>query len=48
VQLVTEIKLHRMLKHKHIVEFENFFEDKDNVYILMEMCHNKVGYQKIF
>jgi len=46
VQLVTEIKLHRMLKHKHIVEFENFFEDKDNVYILMEMCHNKVGYQK--
>jgi len=27
--------------HKHIVGFEHFFEDQDNVYILLELCKNQ-------
>ena len=41
-QLATEIKIHRSLKHAHIVGFDSFFEDKDNVYIVLELCANKV------
>ena len=40
-QLQTEIKIHRELCHKHVVKFEDVFEDKDNVYILMELCLNQ-------
>ncbi|KAL6050830.1 Serine/threonine-protein kinase plk1 [Balamuthia mandrillaris] len=40
-KLVSEIKLHHMLRHKHIVRFHCFFEDQVNVYILMELCENK-------
>lgn len=38
---MSEIKLHRSLRHDNIVRFEHFFEDADNVYILMELCENK-------
>jgi serine/threonine protein kinase len=39
-KLLSEIKIHRSLQHKHIVGFEHFFEDHDNVYILLELCVN--------
>lgn len=29
------------MEHQNIVKFERFFEDKDNVYILLELCENK-------
>ena len=39
-RILTEIKLHRSLIHEHICKYEHSFEDKRNVYILMEYCEN--------
>lgn len=36
----TEIKIHRTLKHLHVVRFERFFEDTLNAYIILELCDN--------
>ena len=36
----TEIKIHRTLKHLHVVRFERFFEDTLNAYIILELCNN--------
>uniref|UniRef100_A0A4W5RMB5 Serine/threonine-protein kinase PLK n=1 Tax=Hucho hucho TaxID=62062 RepID=A0A4W5RMB5_9TELE len=36
-----EIELHRILHHKHIVHFYHHFEDKDNIYILLEYCSRR-------
>lgn len=40
-KLMSEIKIHRSLHHAHIVGFQHFFEDNENVYILLEMCTNQ-------
>ncbi|CAK83826.1 unnamed protein product (macronuclear) [Paramecium tetraurelia] len=40
-KLITEIKLHKSLHHQHIVQFEDVFEDNENVYILLELCQNQ-------
>lgn len=37
-KLMSEIKIHRSLHHQHVVGFEHFFEDSENVYILLEIC----------
>ncbi|CAM9748371.1 unnamed protein product, partial [Hapterophycus canaliculatus] len=39
-KLQTEIKIHRTLQHPRVVRFEMFFEDRENVYILLELCTN--------
>jgi len=39
-KLVSEIQLHRALSHPNIVRFERQFEDKKNVYMLLECCSN--------
>jgi polo-like kinase 1 len=39
--LQAEIKIHRTLKHHHICEYKHFFEDRNNCYILLELCHNQ-------
>ena len=36
--VLNEIKLHRSLIHEHICKYEHSFEDKNNVYIIMEYC----------
>uniref|UniRef100_A0AAY4DKJ3 Serine/threonine-protein kinase PLK n=1 Tax=Denticeps clupeoides TaxID=299321 RepID=A0AAY4DKJ3_9TELE len=36
-----EIELHRALQHKNIVQFFHHFEDKDNIYILLEYCSRR-------
>uniref|UniRef100_A0A8C5BMT9 Serine/threonine-protein kinase PLK n=1 Tax=Gadus morhua TaxID=8049 RepID=A0A8C5BMT9_GADMO len=36
-----EIELHKVLHHKHIVHFYHHFEDKENIYILLEYCNRK-------
>ena len=41
-QLLAEIKIHRCLSHRYIVGFESFFEDKANVYIMLELCASQV------
>ena len=39
-KLQAEIKIHRVLKHRRVVEYKHFFEDRVNCYILLELCHN--------
>mmetsp|Transcript_14424 Transcript_14424/g.12236 ORF Transcript_14424/g.12236 Transcript_14424/m.12236 type:complete len:112 (-) Transcript_14424:169-504(-) len=40
-KLLAEIKIHKSLHHENIVQFEHVFEDKENVYILLEICPNE-------
>mmetsp|Transcript_18037 Transcript_18037/g.40932 ORF Transcript_18037/g.40932 Transcript_18037/m.40932 type:complete len:733 (-) Transcript_18037:77-2275(-) len=40
-KLQSEIKIHKSLSHKNIVRFHDVFEDKENVYIVMELCPNQ-------
>lgn len=40
-KLISEIKIHKSLHHPQVVSFEHYFEDTENVYILLEMCHNQ-------
>jgi polo-like kinase 1 len=40
-KLITEIKIHKALHHPNIVAFEHYFEDHENVYILLELCQNQ-------
>lgn len=37
-KLMSEIKIHRSLHHNNVVSFEHFFEDAENVYIMLELC----------
>ncbi|KAH9924034.1 Pkinase-domain-containing protein [Fomitopsis serialis] len=39
-KLYAEIKIHRSLDHPNIVRFQECFEDDDNVYMTLELCHN--------
>lgn len=38
---MSEIRIHRSLHQGNIVKFEHFFEDGENVYILLELCQNQ-------
>lgn len=40
-KFMSEIKIHKSLHHTNIVKFEGFFEDNENVYILLELCTNQ-------
>uniref|UniRef100_T1J1L9 polo kinase n=1 Tax=Strigamia maritima TaxID=126957 RepID=T1J1L9_STRMM len=40
-KIIREIELHRTLKHENIVRFQHFFEDEENVYIILENCPRK-------
>lgn len=40
-KLMNEIRIHRSVKHPNIVAFEHFFEDSENVYMLLELCKNQ-------
>ena len=42
-QMAMEIDIHRSLQHKHVVQFYSFFEDKDNMFILLELCRRRVS-----
>jgi polo-like kinase 1 len=46
-KLMSEIKIHRSVHHNGIVNFENFFEDSDNIYILLELCSNGTLNEKL-
>lgn len=41
-KLLSEIKIHKLLKHPNIVNFIDCFEDDVNVYILLEICPNQL------
>ena len=36
-----EIEIHRSLSHNHVVGFYGFFEDRNHVYILLELCRRR-------
>ena len=40
-KLISEIKIHKSLHHTNIVAFEHYFEDSENVYLLIEICLNQ-------
>ncbi|CAH0475014.1 unnamed protein product [Peronospora belbahrii] len=40
-KFTSEIKIHKSLHHPQIVQFEHFFEDSDNAYIVLELCRNQ-------
>jgi polo-like kinase 1 len=40
-KLMSEIKIHKALRHPNIVHYEHVFEDHANVYMLMELCRNE-------
>ncbi|XP_043236979.1 serine/threonine-protein kinase PLK1-like [Amphibalanus amphitrite] len=40
-KMTQEITIHRELHHKHIVGFSSFFEDSENVYIVLELCRKR-------
>lgn len=39
-KLLSEIQIHKSMKHVNIVQFIDCFEDDTNVYILLEICPN--------
>lgn len=39
--MTMEIEIHRALSHNHVVGFHGFFEDKNHVYILLELCRRR-------
>lgn len=41
--MVQEIEIHRSLGHRHVVGFHGYFEDKNNIYILLELCRRRVS-----
>ncbi len=42
--MTQEIAIHRAVHHQHIVEFYSFFEDDQNVYIILELCRRRVSF----
>lgn len=42
-QISREVEIHKSMHHKNIVGFHGYFEDSDNVYIVLENCTNKVS-----
>lgn len=39
--MTMEIEIHRSLSHNHVVGFHGFFEDRNHVYILLELCRRR-------
>ncbi|XP_059146035.1 serine/threonine-protein kinase PLK1-like [Physella acuta] len=40
-KILREVQLQKNLKHRHVVEFNSYFEDDSNVYIILENCSRK-------
>ncbi|XP_059619622.1 serine/threonine-protein kinase polo [Phlebotomus argentipes] len=40
-KMTQEIAIHRSLNHKNIVQFHSFFDDKINIYIVLELCQRR-------
>ena len=46
-KLISEIKIHKSLHHENIVKFHHYFEDVENVYIIIELCYNQTLHELI-
>ena len=40
--MAMEIDIHQSLSHANVVGFHGFFEDKNHVYILLELCRRRL------
>lgn len=40
-KMSQEIVIHKTLSHRNIVEFLGFFDDPDNIYIVLELCKRR-------
>eukprot|EP00826_Nyctotherus_ovalis_P048705 TRINITY_DN5763_c0_g1_i16.p1 TRINITY_DN5763_c0_g1~~TRINITY_DN5763_c0_g1_i16.p1 ORF type:complete len:662 (+),score=216.02 TRINITY_DN5763_c0_g1_i16:76-2061(+) len=40
-KLLSEISIHKAMRHPSIVHFERYFEDDQRVYMLLELCPNQ-------
>lgn len=40
-KMTQEIKIHQSISHANIVRFLSFFEDTDNIYIVLELCKKR-------
>ncbi|XP_060517415.1 serine/threonine-protein kinase polo [Cylas formicarius] len=40
-KMTQEIHIHASLQHKNVVQFYSFFEDKANIYIVLELCKKR-------
>jgi cell cycle serine/threonine-protein kinase CDC5/MSD2 len=40
--MISEIHLHKSVKHKSVCQLDRAFEDEENVYMLLELCSNGV------
>jgi polo-like kinase 1 len=40
-KMAQEIAIHRTLENKFVVQFHSFFEDNENVYVLLELCRRR-------
>lgn len=36
--MVLEIKIQKFLNHRHIIKLYSVFDDRENIYLLMELC----------
>lgn len=36
----NEVEIHSRLKHPSVLELYNYFEDKNYVYLVLEICHS--------
>jgi len=43
-KMTMEIAIHRSLRHGNIVGFHSFFEDKDFVFVVLELCRRRVSH----
>lgn len=41
--MTQEISIHQTLNHKNVVGFYGFFDDPQNVYIILELCRKRVN-----
>lgn len=39
--MTQEIAIHQSLNHRHIVGFHGFFDDSNNIYIILELCRKR-------
>ena len=39
--VMNEVKLHRLINHKHVCRFYHFFDNDDYLFILLEVLHAK-------
>lgn len=46
-KITQEIAIHRSLNHKHVVGFHGFFEDDNNIYIVLELCRKRVRTKEV-